>query len=29
MLEMYDAGGPGEQGLAHWMRKLGLGVASA
>ena len=29
MLEVYDAGGPGEQGLAHWMRKLGLGVASA
>jgi len=27
MLEIYDAGGPGEQGLAHWMRKLGLGAA--
>jgi len=28
MLEVYDAGGPGEQGLAHWMRKLGLGAVS-
>lgn len=29
MLEVYDAGGPGEQGLAHWMRKMGLGATSA
>jgi len=28
MLEIYDAGGPGEKGLAQWMRKLGLGAAS-
>ena len=29
MLEVYDAGGPGEQALAAWMRHLGLGAPVA
>jgi len=29
MLEVYDAGGPGEQAMAAWMRYLGLGASAA